>query len=113
MKVHLIKARTASEYAEKHATSISSFEEWIYKVEHAEGWKKPTDIKNTFASASLLGSGSNRVFFDVGGNNHRVLCEYYFSEQINTITLFIKWIGTHAEYDKLCSKGEQFTVDKF
>lgn len=112
MKVNLIKAKTALAYAEKHAASLSSFEEWIYKVEHAD-WEKPTDIKATFASASLLGGGSNRVFFDVGGNNHRVLCEYYFSARIDTVTLFIKWIGTHAEYDKLCKNGEQDTVDEF
>lgn len=101
MKVNLIKAKTALAYAEKHAASLSSFEEWIYKVEHAD-WGKPTDIKATFASASLLGGGSNRV-----------LCEYYFSARIDTVTLFIKWIGTHAEYDKLCKKGEQDTVDEF
>ncbi len=113
MKVHLIKARTAIEYAENHAASLSSIEEWIYKVEHADNWEKPSDMKNTFATASLLGSGSNRVFFDVSGNNHRILCEYYFNEQIDTVTLFIKWMGTHAEYDKLCSKGGQYTVDEF
>jgi len=113
MKVHLIKSRTAIEYAETHAASRSSFEEWIYKVEHAESWENPTDIRNTFATASLLGKGSSRVFFDVGGNNHRVLCEYYFNKQIDTVTLFIKWIGTHEEYDKLCSKGEQYTVDLY
>jgi len=113
MKVHLIKAKTALDYAKAHAASISSFEEWIYKVEHAEAWEEPTDIKNTFAKASLLGGGSNRVFFDIGGNNYRVLCEYYFNNQIDTVTLFIKWIGTHAEYDDLCKKGKQYTVDKF
>lgn len=113
MKVNLIKAKTAITYAQKHAASLSSFEEWIYKIEHVESWEKPTDMKDTFATASLLGSGSNRVFFDVGGNNHRVLCEYYFNKQIDTVTLFIKWIGTHADYDKLCKKEEQYTVDEF
>ena len=113
MRVHLIKAKTVLDYAKAHASSISSFEEWIYKVEHAESWEEPIDMKNTFASASLLGGGSNRVFFDVAGNNYRVLCEYYFNDQIDTVTLFIKWIGTHAEYDDLCSKGKQYTVDKF
>jgi hypothetical protein len=36
MRVHLIKAKTVLDYAKAHASSISSFEEWIYKVEHAE-----------------------------------------------------------------------------
>lgn len=113
MKVHLIKAKTALDYANKHAASLPSFEEWVYKVKHVESWEKPTDMKNTFATASLLGNSCNRVFFDVGGNNHRVLCEYYFNKRIDTVTLFIKWIGIHAEYDKLCKRGEQYTVDDF
>lgn len=112
MKVHLIKAKTVRDYAKHHASSQSAFEEWIQKVKGAN-WDKPSDMRDEFATASLLGGGSDRVFFDVGGNNHRILCEYYFNEQVGTVTLFIKWIGTHAEYDKLCDNGDQYTVDQF
>ncbi len=29
------------------------------------------------------------------------------------VHLFICWIGTHAEYDKICDAGEQFTVSDY
>jgi hypothetical protein len=36
-----------------------------------------------------------------------------FNEEIDSVTLFVKWIGTHAEYDRLCDRGKQYTVDKY
>ena len=29
------------------------------------------------------------------------------------VHLFICWIGTHAEYDKLCNAGEQYSVNDY
>ncbi len=29
------------------------------------------------------------------------------------VHLFIKWIGTHAEYTKLCNSNQQYIVDDF
>ncbi|WP_424964445.1 type II toxin-antitoxin system HigB family toxin [Ekhidna sp.] len=41
---------------------------WLEVLRHAD-WNEPGDIKKTFAKADLLGGGSNRVVFDIGGNN--------------------------------------------
>lgn len=112
MKVNLIKSKTVLDYAQKHSSSVRSFEEWVFKITNAD-WDKPGDIKYTFASADLLGKRSNRAIFDVGGNNHRIICSYYFNAEINTATFFVKWIGTHAEYDKLCADGNQYAIDMF
>jgi HigB_toxin, RelE-like toxic component of a toxin-antitoxin system len=59
----------------------------------------------------LLGRGSNRVVFDIGGSNYRMICKYAFGEK--QVHLFICWIGTHAEYDKLCAGREQYTVTNY
>jgi mRNA interferase HigB len=40
-----------------------------------------------------------------------MICKYGFGE--NEIHLFICWIGTHAEYDKICKEGKQFTINVF
>jgi mRNA interferase HigB len=112
MHVHLIKAKTIREFAQIHASSISSFEAWISTVQSAD-WDSPNDMFQTFASVDLLGKGSNRAIFDVGGNNYRIICSYYFNGEIGTVTLFVKWIGTHAEYDRLCEREDQYKVDKF
>ena len=90
-----------------HARSKNSFLLWLTAVNYAD-WNVPDDILETFGSADLLGNNSNRVIFNVGGNNYRMICKYAFgSKQVH---LFICWIGTHAEYNKLCANNRQYSV---
>lgn len=110
MKLHLIKEKTIRDYIAEHSSSEPAFNNWLAKIKYSD-WNEPADIKNTFSSADLLGKRSDRVVFDVGGNNHRLICRYMFGEK--KVHLFIKWIGTHAKYDKLCKSGEQFTIEGF
>ncbi|MFZ9847108.1 MAG: type II toxin-antitoxin system HigB family toxin [Flavobacteriales bacterium] len=39
------------------------------------------------------------MVFNIGGNNYRLICGYAFGKKF--IHLYIKFIGTHAEYDKI------------
>jgi mRNA interferase HigB len=91
----------------ENAQSRSSLEEWLAKLKHAD-WEQPADMQSTFRSADLLGKGSCRVVFDIGSNHYRMICKYAFGE--NQVHLFVCWIGTHAAYDALCNKKEQYTV---
>lgn len=105
MKVHLIRKETIEEFKRQNAQSRVSFDEWLTKLNYVN-WDTPADIQITFPSADLLGKGSNRVVFDIGGNNYRMIAKYAFGDK--QIHIFICWIGTHAAYDKLCKVGEQF-----
>ncbi len=108
MKVHLIRKETIQAYTLKNARSKSSFRLWLTAIRFAD-WQAPEDIQDTFGAADLLGNGSNRVVFDIGGNNYRMICKYAFGEK--QVHLFVCWIGTHAAYDKLCKHNEQYTVN--
>lgn len=110
MKVHLIKRQTIEYYILKNARSKVSFEIWLSIIKRVD-WNNPSDIISTFNSADILGKGSNRVVFNIGGNNYRMVCKYYFGE--TRIHLFIKWIGTHAEYTSLCNNGNQNMVNAY
>ena len=107
-KVHLIKKQTIEDFAIANVQSRRPLEDWLEKIKFAD-WSRPSDIKATFGSADLLGNGSNRVVFDIGGNDYRVIGKYAFGEKM--VHLFICWIGSHAAYDKLCYKNEQFTIN--
>jgi mRNA interferase HigB len=107
MKVHLIKKQTIKDYVAGNARSKSSFAIWLSLVKYAD-WNQPADIQKTFSSSDLLGNSSNRVVFDIGGNNYRMICKYAFGE--NKVHLFVCWIGTHAEYDELCDRNLQYTA---
>lgn len=110
MKVHLIKRQSIENFARKHARGKSSFSLFLTALKYAD-WDNPSDILSTFGSADLLGNGSNRVVFDVGGNNYRVICKYAFGRA--QVHLFVCWIGTHAEYSVLCSLQKQYDVNEY
>ena len=107
MKVHLIRKETTERYVARNARSRTSLAIWLTAVKYAD-WDAPSDIRQTFGSADLLGNGSNRVVFDISGNNYRMICKFAFGDK--RVHLFICWIGTHAEYDKLCDNNEQYTL---
>lgn len=107
MKVHLIKEKTIRQFMSENSGSNASFIEWLSKVKIAD-WSKPDDIKDTFPATDFLGGSSYRVIFDIAGNNYRMICKYSFGA--TSIRLYVCWIGTHSEYDKLCKQQKQFTV---
>jgi len=110
VKVHLIKKKTIEEFAAGNARSKVSLQMWLGKIKAAD-WSEPADMVKTFAAADLLGKGSNRVVFDIAGNNYRIICKYWFGA--NAVWLYVKWIGTHAEYDALCKKNKQYNVEDY
>ncbi len=110
MKVHLIKKQTIEDFIKKNAQSKASFEIWFSILKRAD-WNEPKEIISTFNSADILGNGSERVVFNIGGNKYRMICRYQFG--INKIHLFIKWIGTHAEYTKLCNERKQYEINVY
>lgn len=110
MKVHLIKEKTIRNFIMEHAGSNVSFEEWLSRIRSAD-WNSPGDIHLTFPTADLLGRGLFRVVFDIAGNRFRMICKYGFGD--SEVHLFICWIGTHAEYNKLSKEGKQYTINVY
>ena len=94
----------------ENARSKPSFKEWLSALKTAD-WKKADDIQSTYSSSDLLGRGSNRVVFDIGGNKYRMICKYAFGEKM--VHVFICWMGTHAEYDKLNKENKQYIICKY
>ena len=107
MKVYLKQEEWIEEFMIQNAQSRASLKKWLDWIDTAD-WQQPGDIKNSKFKADLLGKGSCRVIFNIAGNNYRMICRYYFYE--NFVMLFICWIGTHAEYDKICAGNNQYTV---
>ena len=91
--MHVIKRKTLIDYYEKHAIVKEDLEAWYDEAKKAH-WKSPQDIKNQFSSASFL--GDNRVVFNIHGNAYRLLTRINYDSE----TVFILFIGTHAEYSK-------------
>lgn len=110
MTVHLIRKDTIELYVIQNIQSRGAFNEWMSKIKYAD-WKTSSDMKFTFPSVDLLGNGSSRAVFDIGGNKYRLIVKYAFGNK--QVYLFICWIGTHAEYDKICNMNDQYTVNLY
>jgi len=62
-------------------------------------------------TTDLLVKVQAELFFNIGGNTCRMICKYAFGEK--EVHLFICWVGTHSEYDKLNMKEEQCTISSY
>lgn len=89
----IVGREVVEKFMRKHARSRSSLTAWLDDAEAAE-WKTPQEIKDRHRSADFL--SGNRVVFDIGGNNYRLIVLVRYQNGI----LLIQRIGTHAEYAK-------------
>ncbi len=80
-------------FAEKHPDALVALLSW-YDVSSQAQWNSLAAIKNTFNSADYV--GNDRYVFDIKGNKYRLVAMIHF----NIRTVYVKFIGTHAEYDK-------------
>jgi mRNA interferase HigB len=85
-------------YAFKYVSLRNSLQHWIEIVEEAE-WKSHNDLKMDFPSAGYIRNG--RYIFNIQGNNYRLIAVVIFITGI----FKIRFIGTHAEYDKIDCKA--------
>jgi mRNA interferase HigB len=65
-------------------------------VVRAASWRSLIDVKSAYGARLDLAYGY--YIFDIGGNKFRLICMIDFQRQ----ELSVRWVGTHAEYDKLC-----------
>lgn len=82
------------EFWAKHRDSEEQLKTW-YKEALRAKWENPSDIKSEYVKASILKGG--RVVFNICGNKYRLIVEINYKRQWN----FIRFIGTHTEYDKI------------
>ena len=58
-------------------------------------WERRADVKANLRNVSVL--ANNRVVSNIKGNDYRVVVAMRYDKQI----MFIRFIGTHAEYDRI------------
>ncbi|MCU0797676.1 MAG: type II toxin-antitoxin system HigB family toxin [Akkermansiaceae bacterium] len=95
--MRIIAVRTLREFWESHADAEQPLKSW-YKEATDTRWKEPNDIKQRFPSADVL--PDNRVVFNIKGNAYRLIVKIHY----NTGIVFIRFVGTHAEYDKISAE---------
>jgi len=94
--MRVIKRKTLKEFYSQpaHSDAEALLEAWYHEAKHAH-WKTPADIKQHYASVSIL--KNNRVVFNIGGNKYRLVVKINYAAEI----ILIRFIGTHAGYDQI------------
>ena len=85
---------TLREYWEKNPDCEQYLKTW-YDTAMSSDWESPNDVKKTYVHASIL--KNNRIVFNIKGNSFRLVAKFNFEKQ----WVFIKFIGTHVEYNKI------------
>jgi len=94
--MRIISKKTLKDFYEqsKYRESKSALEAWHKEVLKLE-WKNPNQVKEMYRSASII--GDEKVVFNIAGNKYRLIVSINYDAQI----VFIKFIGTHKQYDKV------------
>ena len=101
--MRIIARRTLIDFVEGRTGSKdqralkAALDAWFAEVRKAE-WTSTADVKRHYATASIV--SGDRIVFNIKGNSYRLIVAVDFEKSI----VFVKWIGTHAGYDKIDAK---------
>jgi mRNA interferase HigB len=79
----------------------AALDAWFHEVRRAS-WRSSADVKRSYATASIV--GSDRVVFNIKGNDFRLITAVDYRRQV----VYIKWIGSHSDYDSIDAKRVQY-----
>lgn len=83
-------------FVQTHSKALKPLNKWLEIIKEVH-WRSHADLKSTFPSADYVKNG--RYVFNIGGNNFRLVAVVIFIGDV----MNIRFIGTHAEYDKIDS----------
>lgn len=95
--MRVIAKKILREFRAKHDDCEQQLKAWYQEATKAE-WANPNEIKSEYPSASII--GNDRVVFNIKGNTYWLIVKVNFDYQM----AWIRFIGTHAEYDKINAK---------
>ena len=93
----IAKSKIVDYYTENPEAEIA-LEDWYHKTNLTE-WNNFADMKKTFNSVDNV--GNQHYVFNIKGNNYRLIVVIKFTIK----TILIRFIGTHADYDKIDVKN--------
>lgn len=92
--MRIIAKKALVEFWGRHADSEIALREWHRAVKRAQ-WSRPTDVTDQFSTASVI--EGDRVVFRIRGDRYRMVVWMKYRNK----TAYIKWLGTHAEYNEI------------
>ena len=92
--MRIISRKTLKEFWERHPDAEQPLQAWYADLK-ASPWRSPSEIKSVYRNVSFV--GNNRVVFNIKGNTYRIVAAIQYQFGI----VYIRFIGTHEEYDRI------------
>ncbi len=92
--MRIIALSTLRTFWERHADAELPLRTWYAEASRAR-WRTPADIKAAHRNVSF--TASNRVVFNIKGNDYRLVVAVHCDRG----QMFIRFVGTHRQYDKI------------
>ena len=90
----IITKKKLYDFAAIHSGTEDAIDNWYRKTKKSD-WRNLQDVKETSNSVDYV--GNNRYVFNIKGNRYRLVALIHFNRR----TLYIRFIGTHSEYDDI------------
>jgi mRNA interferase HigB len=94
--MYLVRRENWRHHIRRYAVARKALNVWAATVE-GSNWASPQELKDTLRNASIVGRGTDRVVFNIKGNEYRLVVRVDYDRQI----VDVRWFGTHAEYDRI------------
>jgi len=94
MSMRIIAWANLSDYAEAHPATRLALTQRRAVVRAAE-WNTMAEAGAAFSKAKSV--SGDRIRYEIAGGDYRLIVAYDFRRQV----AFVKFIGTHAEYDRI------------
>ena len=92
--MRIIALATLRDFWKRHPDAEIPLRSW-YTLANRSDWRRPADVKAAYRKASMV--ANNRVVFNVKGNDYRLITAVHYNRGM----MFIRFVGTHREYDKI------------
>lgn len=92
--MRVVTFKRIKEFSEIHSDAENSLNFWYHTV-RSKNWSNINDLRQDFNTVDYV--GNHRFVFNIKGNDYRLIAIISF----NTKKIYIRFIGTHTEYDKI------------
>lgn len=90
--MHVISRKILREFCASHADACDALYDW-YRVASKAKWQSLVEVQAIYSQAEAVG---NFTVFNIKGNHYRLIVDIVYPAQ----RIYIKYVLTHAEYDK-------------
>ena len=95
--MRVIARKALRDFWQLHADAEGPLTAWYDQVKR-EDWGSPAGVQRQYPTASIV--GKDRVVFRLKGGAYRLIVSVFYPGG----QVYIRFIGTHAEYDRISAE---------